>query len=395
MKTMSEKMLAAILYGDWVPRSDYKPSPEEERTRKAKHGSRVWRNPVLRLEDIERPKPGPKQVVIRVRACGICGSDVHMYEKDSDGYMLYPGMVRLPVVIGHELSGEVVEVGSDVSELRVGDPVTCVEMWYCGECFNCRRGYFDHCVNLEEMGFTENGGFAEYLVVDAKYCWKIDGILELYKSEEKAYEAGSLVEPFSVAYKAMFIRAGGFFPGAYVVVYGCGPIGLACTMLAKAAGAGKVIAFEVIPERAELAKKVGADYVFNPRELEREGKSIHEVILDVTGGWGADLQVEAAGYPPLLSEMQRCLAVGGKVTWIGRADRETSIWLEHFQVRSSQIYGSQGHVDMAPFMWVIRMMSTGKMDPTKIITARFKLSEIHKAMERASERRDAKITIKP
>lgn len=392
---MPEKMLAAVLYGEWAPRPGYKLTPEEERTRKAKHGSRVWRNPTLKLEEIEKPKPGPRQVVIRVKACGICGSDIHMYEKDEEGYMLYPGMVRLPVVIGHELSGEVVEVGSGVKTLKPGDPVTVVEMWYCGECVNCRRGYFDHCINLEEMGFTKNGGFAEYLVVDEKYCWKIDGFMNVYRSEEEMYEAGSLVEPFSVAYKAMFVRAGGFFPGAYVVVYGCGPIGLACIMLAKAAGAGKVIAFEIIPERIELAKKVGADHVFNPKELERKGKSIHEVILDVTGGWGADLQVEAAGYPPLLSEMQKCLAVGGKITWIGRADRETPIWLEYFQVRSSQIYGSQGHVDMAPFMWVIRMISAGLIDPTKIITARYKLSEVHKAMERARERRDAKITIKP
>ena len=392
----AEKMLAARLHAEWAPRPGYKPSPEEERTHKAMHGSRVWKNPTLKLEEISVPKPGPRQVLVRIRACGICGSDIHMYEKDEEGYMLYPGMVGpCPVVLGHELSGEVVEVGSEVKTLKPGDMVTAVEMWWCGHCVNCRRGYFDHCVNLEEMGFTKDGGFAEYMVVDEKYCYKINDFLDIYKTEDKAYEAGSLIEPFSVAYKAIFVRAGGFFPGAYVVVYGCGPIGLACIMEAKAAGAAKVIAFEIKPERIELAKKVGADYVFNPKELEKKGKPIHEVVLDVTGGHGADLQVEAAGYPPLLGEMQKCLAVGGKITWIGRADREAGIWMEYFQIRSAQIYGSQGHVDMSPFMWVIRMVSGGLIDPTKIITARFKLSEILKAMERATERRDAKITIKP
>lgn len=391
----SEKMMAAVLYGEWAPRPGYKLTPEEERTKKVRHGSRVWKNPTLKLEYIEKPKPGPKQVLIKVKSCGICGSDVHMYEKDNEGYMLYPGMVKLPVVIGHEVSGIVEEVGSEVTDFKPGDMVTCVEMWYCGECINCKRGYFDHCINLEEMGFTKNGGFAEYLVVDAKYCWKINEFTNIYKSEDKAFEAGALVEPFSVAYKAMFIRAGGFLPGGYVVVYGCGPIGLACIMLAKVAGAGKVIAFEIIKERAELAKKVGADYVFNPIELEKEGVSIHEKILEVTNGLGADLQVEAAGYPLLIKEMQQALAVGGKITWIGRADKEAPIWLEHFQVRSSQIYGSQGHVDYAPFMWVIRLIASGRIDPTAIVTARFKLSEILKAMERATRRVDAKIHIKP
>ncbi len=389
------KMLAARLYGEWVPRGGYKPLPTEEKSRKALHGSRVWRNPMLKLEEIEKPRPGPRQVVVRIKACGICGSDVHMYERDGEGYMLYPGMVRLPVTLGHELSGIVEEVGEGVTEYRPGDAVTAVEMWYCGECPSCKRGYFDHCINLEEMGFTVDGGFAEYLVVDSKYLWKIDSFREVYDNDEKMFTAGALIEPFSVAYKAMFIRAGGFMPGGYVVVYGAGPIGLAAIMLAKAAGAGKVIAFEVVSERLELAKTVGADHVFNPMELREKGVTMHEKILEVTEGLGADLQIEAAGYPQLISEMQKSLAIGGKITWIGRADREAPTWFEYFQIKSGQIYGSQGHVDGAPFMWVIRLVASGKIDPTKIVTARYRLTQIIEAMERARLRKDAKIHITP
>ncbi|MEM0152495.1 MAG: scyllo-inosose 3-dehydrogenase [Ignisphaera sp.] len=389
------RMLAAILYGEWIPRAGYTPSTFEERTRKALHGSRVWRNPVLKLEDTKIPEVGSNQILVRVKSCGICGSDVHMYEKDEEGYMLYPGMVRLPVVIGHELSGVVEEVGTGVTDFKPGDAVTLVEMWYCGECISCRRGYFDHCINLEEMGFTKDGGFAEYILADAKYAWRIDAFREVYSNDEKVFEAGALVEPFSVAYKAIFIRAGGFLPGSYVIVYGAGPIGLAAVMLSKAAGAGKVVVFETIQERIELAKSVGADHVFNPIELERKGTSIHEKIMDVTGGQGADLQVEAAGYPPLIREMQKSISIGGKITWIGRADREAPTWFEYFQIRSAQIYGSQGHVDYAPFMWVIRLIASGRIDPTKIITARYKLSNVIEAMERAKLRKDAKIHIKP
>ncbi len=390
-------MLALRLHGEWVPRKDYVPTPEEERTKKAHHGSRVWKNTTVKLEDIERPKPGPGEVLLRIRACGICGSDIHMYEKDEEGYMLYPGLVGpLPVVIGHELSGEVIEVGSGVNQLKPGDPVTCEEMWWCGVCDPCRGGLPNHCVNLEEMGFTKDGGFAEYMVVPAKYCWKIDRLLDAYRSEDKMYEAGSLVEPTSVAYNAMFVRAGGFKPGAYVVVWGCGPIGLACIALARAAGAGMVVAFEVVSERLELAKKMGADYVFNPRDLEAKSIQPYEKILDVTGGWGADMQIEAAGAPKAtLPQMEKCLAINGKIAWIGRADVEAPVWLEYFQVRRSQIFGSQGHSGHWVFPFVIRLMASGKIDMTRIITRRYRLSEGVEALERSTKRIDAKITIKP
>lgn len=388
-------MLAGVLYGKWAPRSSYKVSSIEEKTKKAMCGSKVWRNPELKLEEREKPKANSRQVLIKVESCGICGSDIHMCEMDDKKYMLYPGMVKLPVIIGHEISGVIEEVGKDVTEFKPGDAVAVVEMWYCGECETCRRGYFDHCINLEEMGFTKDGGFAEYLVVDAKYVWNINAFREVYGGDEKVFEAGALVEPFSVAYKAIFIRAGGFMPGSYIVVYGAGPIGLASIMLAKIAGAGKIISFETIPERMEMAKKVGADYIFNPAELEKKGFSIHEKIMEITGGEGADLQIEAAGHPGLIKEIQKSLAIGGKVTWIGRADKEAPTWLEYFQTHSAQIYGSQGHVDYAPFMWIIRLIASGKIDPTKIITSRYKLSQVIEAMDRAKIRKDSKIIIKP
>jgi len=389
-------MLAAILYADWKPRKGYVPSKIEIETKKVSIGSRIWNNPNLKIEEIDIPKISSIEVLIKVKACGICGSDIHMYEKDNEGYMLYPGLTKLPVVIGHELSGEVVKVGEKVKELKEGDMVTAEEMWWCGYCTPCRKGYVNQCENLEEMGFTVQGGFAEYIAIDAKYCWKINDLLNIYNSEDKVYEAGSLVEPTSVAYNAIFVRAGGFNPGGYIVVYGAGPIGLASIALAKASGAGKVIAFETSEERAKLAKEMGADYVFNPVKLEKENIHPYEKVLEVTNGMGADLQIEAAGAPlKTLPEMQKCLAIGGKITWIGRADVEAPIFMENFQVRAAQIYGSQGHSGYGTFMNVIRLMASGKIDMTKIITRRYKLSNILEAMEQAKKRVDAKITIKP
>ncbi len=398
-------MRAAVVEAEFAPKPGYKITEAEKKTRKVREGSFVWRNPRLVLKtDYPKPKPGPGEVLIRVKACGICGSDIHFVETDEEGYILYPGLTKFPVVIGHEFSGIVEEVGPGVRWIKPGDAVTSEEMLWCGECTPCRMGYVNHCIllndpaNMEygELGFTHDGAMADYVVVKEKYIWKITPLFERYRSEEKAFEAGSLVEPTSVSYHAIFTRAGGFKPGAYVVVWGAGPIGLAAIGLCKAAGAGLIISFEPSPQRRELAKKMGADYTFDPYELKKQGIEPWEKIIDVTGGEGADLHVEAAGAPTAtLPQMQKSLAIGGKIAWIGRAPKEVPIYLEIFQVRRSQLFGSQGHSGWGNFRNVIRLMAAGRIDMTQIITSRFKLDEVEKAFERAHKRIDGKITIKP
>src|SRR5207302_1114170 len=226
-------------------------------------GSSVWRNPRVRLADVKEPPLPAKDVRIRPRACGVCGSDVHFYETDEQGYIRYPGLTKFPVVIGHEFSGEIVEVGKEVRDLRPGDLVTVEEMIWCGECVPCRNGWPNQCLNLEEIGFTIDGAMAEQLVVGAKYCWPI--------------------------------------------------------ALARAAGASRVIAFEVSPVRQALARQVGADEVHDPAALTKQGGSPHDVVLLASGGAGADMAVEAAGAPArTVPEMEQSLAIGGKVVIIGR-----------------------------------------------------------------------------
>ncbi len=389
-------MKALRVYASKEPKKGYILSDLELKTGKVFEGSKVWRYPEIKLEDVEKPKVGPKDLLIRVKACGICGSDIHFYETDEDNYILYPGLTKFPCTIGHEFSGVVEEIGRSVRGFKPGDPVTAEEMFWCGECIPCRNGFPNHCENLEELGFTVDGAMAEYVRVEAKYCWKIDSLLNVYRSEDKLYEAGSLVEPTSVAYNALFIRAGGFKPGAYLVVYGAGPIGLAVIQLAKAAGASKIIAFEVADERIRLAKDIGADYVFNPLELKRNGISPSEKVMEITGGFGADIQVEAAGAPTqTLPEMEKSLAINGKIVWIGRAEKAAPITMERFQTRRSQIFGSQGHSGHEVFQNVIRLMASNRIDMTRIITKRFRLTDGVKALEEASKRVDAKITVKP
>jgi threonine dehydrogenase-like Zn-dependent dehydrogenase len=384
-------MKALILDAQWDPRPDYPLTDWERVTGKALTGSSVWRYPKLEVREVPEPAIRPDQVLIKVKACGVCGSDIHFYETDEEGYILYPGLTRFPITTGHEFSGEIVEVGSEVKDLRVGDMVTAEEMIWCGHCLPCRSGFFNHCANLEELGFTIPGAFAEYVAVGAKYCWKLNPLRDHYGDKEMAYEAGALVEPCGVAYNAIFVRSGGFRPGAYVTVYGAGPIGLAVIAECRAAGAAKIIVFEVSPSRLELAKKVGADYAFNPQEV-----IPHQVVMELTGGQGADLHVEATGKAHLtVPEMEKSLAINGKICQIGRGATRVPMYLETLQVRRGQIFGSQGHSGDGIFPSVIRMMAAGLIDMTQIITARYPLDRVVDAIVQSRGRTHGKILVKP
>jgi threonine dehydrogenase-like Zn-dependent dehydrogenase len=320
---------------------------------------------------------------------------VHFYETDDQGYMLYPGLTKFPVIIGHEFSGEVVDVGADVRDLRQGDLVTAEEMIWCGECTPCRNGYPNQCERLEEIGFTVHGAQADLIAIGAKFCWKITSLADRYGNLEKTFEAGALCEPTSVAYNAMFTRAEGFRPGGYVTVFGTGPIGFAAIALARAAGAGKIIAFEISPLRQELARRVGADVVLDPGKLQRDGTSPREAILELTGGEGAAMHIEAAGAPTrTIPEMEAALAIGGKIVMIGRAAERAPIYLEHFQTHAAQIYGAQGHSGYGNFPSVIRLMAAGRLDLTPIITSRFSLSQGVEAVQQATRRQDGKVMIR-
>jgi threonine dehydrogenase-like Zn-dependent dehydrogenase len=384
-------MKGLVLDAKWDPRPEYAVSDWEKKTGKAVTGSSIWRNPKLEVRDWPDPKPGPKDVVLQVQACGVCGSDMHFYETDKDGYILYPGLTKFPTILGHEFSGRVVETGPEVTQLKVGDIVTVEEMIWCGRCIPCRNGYPNHCLNLEEIGFTIPGAFANYIAVDEKYCWPITAVAERFGSEEKAFEVGAVTEPTCVAYNGMFERGGGFRPGHYVSVFGAGPIGLAATGLAKAAGAGIIAVFEVSPERRELAKKVGADHVYDPREV-----SAGEVMMDLSKGEGFNFHVEAAGAPHLtVPEMEKALAINGKIVQIGRAARRVPMYLETLQVRRSQVFGAQGHSGHETFPNVIRMVAAGRLDLSPIITARYDLKDTVDAIAKSTKRTDGKIMVKP
>jgi len=384
-------MKGLILDAVWEPKPGYTVSEWEKATGKAITGNSVWRHPKLEVREKADPQLKPDQILLAVQACGVCGSDMHFYETDADDYILYPGLTKFPSILGHELSGKVVEIGQAVTDLKVGDMVTVEEMIWCGECIPCRNGYPNHCTHLEEIGFTIDVGFAKYLAIGAKFAWKINGIAEHFGDEQKAYQVAALTEPTTVAYNAMFERAGGFRPGHFVAVYGAGPIGLAAIGLAEAAGAGKIAVFEISAERRELAQKIGADHVYDPAAV-----TPHEVLMELSRGEGFNFQVEAAGVPHLtVPEMVKSLAINAKMVQIGRAAQNVPMYLETLQVRRAQFFGAQGHSGHETFPNVIRMVASGRLDLSPIITAQYGLDDAVAAIAKATERKDGKIMVLP
>ncbi len=385
-------MKALIVDAKWIPRKDYALTEDEKRRRRALIGSQAWKNTRFEIKDVPTPNPHNGEVLIRVKSCGICGSDTHLYETDGEGYIIFSGLTKLPCILGHEFSGIVEKVGSRVVEFKVGDKVAVESIMWCGVCQPCRSGTPNQCRNVELMGLSTDGAFAEYVAVNERYCWKINDLTEVCH-EEDVFDIGALIEPVGCAYNGIFIAGGGFNPGASVAVYGAGPIGLGAIALAKIAGASLIIAFDVIDERLKIAKDMGADYVFNIDKL--DGYSSGNKVIELTKGWGADIQVEAAGAAPItIPEMEKSMSVNGKIIYLGRAATTTPMYLDVLVSGANKIIGSRGHSGYGIFPYIIRLLASGRLDIKKMITSRYPFKKVMDAIKASTKRIDGKILIK-
>jgi scyllo-inosose 3-dehydrogenase len=385
-------MRGVIIDAEWAPKNPEEMTERQRNEHWAVYANLAYRNPTATLTKLADPtSPGPQEMILQVGACGICGSDVHMFETDSDGYMLLPYHLKAPVVTGHEISGTVIEVGSEVSDFAVGDLVAVEEIQWCGRCTPCRGGYWNQCQYVEDLGFTINGGFADYLKVDAKHCWSLNEVAERYGTAEIALEVGAMCEPTSVAYEGIFTRSGGFKPGSAVAVFGAGPIGLASVALVRAAGASKVICFDTLEGRRQLASDIGASHVYDPLEV-----SAADVVTELTKGQGVAMAVEASGnFPAVMRSAEQSLAVGGKLAVIGMDARPAEIMFIDHQLKALSTYGSLGHCGSWDFPNVIGLMASGRIDMHKAITKRHPLDKLVDAIEETKKRGDGKVLVKP
>jgi threonine dehydrogenase-like Zn-dependent dehydrogenase len=225
---------------------------------------------------------------------------------------------------------------------------------------------------LQEVGFSIDGAFAEFIAVPSRLCWSLKKLEDRYND---IYKIGSLVEPTSVAYNAVIERGGSIRPGENVVILGAGPIGLAATKILKTAGAAIVIVSEPEEHRADLAKKMGADYIINPIR-----ENVVERIKQITDSDGAALYLEATGLPEIVtSDIQNsiweCKAVNSTVVIVARAEQNMPVCGEYYQVKRARIVGAQGHSGHGTFPNVISSMAAG-MDITPMITKEITLEQV-------------------
>ncbi len=390
-------MQAVVLRADWQPKKDFKLGPKDIDGKQTYLGSKVWRNPRLSIEEVPVPQPGPEQVLIEVKACGICGSDVHMAQPDDNGYIYYPGLTGFPAILGHELAGVVVAAGPGAKDkitnrpFKGGELVCAEEMLWCGSCQPCADGLPNHCERLDEIGFNVHGAFAKYIVLPARCLWSLDPLKARYASED-IFKLGALVEPTSVAYNAVIERGGGIRPGDNVVICGGGPIGLAACAILKRQGAARVILSEPEPVRAELGRKMGADYIVNPVK-----ENFAERVLQLTDGFGAKLYLEATGlptlvYPGIEEVIWEGRTLNSTVVVVARADAKMPVTGEVLQVRRAQIVGAQGHSGHGTFPRVIQAMATG-MNMLPMITKEIKLDQVpENIVMLRTDRKECKIT---
>lgn len=382
-------MKCVELDGDWNPRSGYELSDRERQSNFARCGSEVYREPSLNVTERERPDPAADEVLVRVSYAGICGSDLSMFTEDSDGYTHYSAYMDLPSVPGHEFSGVVAETGSDVTQFDRGDLVTSEVTVYCGSCEMCRRSRFLQCNRFDEVGFTRPGAFAEYVTVPEKVVWSLDPLQRAYDDEDQLLQVGAMVEPTTISFFGLYIRADGIKPGETVVFHGGGPIGLTGIALATAGGA-RVILVEPIEKRRELAQEVGCDHVLAPDD------DVRDEIQSLTSGRGADIHVETAGAPTeTYGTIQTTLGPDCSIVQLGIGSENPEVDLRALQSNQAQLLGSQGHTGNRTYPLVIQAISNSQIELTPLITARYPLAEIDTAVEAAIKRTGGKILVEP
>lgn len=256
--------------------------------------------PGLVLKTCPDPTPAPHDAVVRVKATSLCGTDAHIYNWDPWAH----SRIHPPRIIGHEMCGEVVAIGSAVSLVKIGDYVAAESHITCGKCFQCRTGQAHVCRDYRILGIDLDGSFAEYVTLPENVLW--------HTSHDIPPQFASVQEPLGNAVDAALAED---LTGHTVLITGCGPTGLFSTAVARTAGAAKIIATDISDYRLDLAKQVGADHVLNVKTL--QGDAVASAIRDITSGEGVDASLEMSGNPAALHQAFSAVKNGGRVTLFG------------------------------------------------------------------------------
>ncbi len=315
----------------------------------------------FKVETSALPAPGPNELLVRNAACGVCGTDVHIYYGEAGSAEVNP-----PVVLGHEYAGVVEAVGSDVSVFAVGDHVTIDPNIYCGVCRFCRDGKKQLCENMRAIGVTQDGGFATHSVVPASQAFLLDKDLPL--------ESGAMAEPLACCIHGIDLAE--IRVGDTVLVVGGGTIGLLMVQLAKLAGAATVLLSEPVALRREIALELGADACIDPI---RENPA--ERIRELTGKEGADVVIECAGNTAATRQAFEAAAKGATLLLFSVPAVDASFALSLFDVYKKELTIKGSFINPDTHARAVALLESGRIQIAPLITHRFGLEQMDEAIQ--------------
>jgi len=319
---------------------------------------KVAAGPGFVLRDVPVPTIRDNEVLIKVRRAGVCGTDVHIYEWDDWAR----GRCVPPFTVGHEFAGDVTQVGSMVSDVRIGDRVTAEGHLVDGRCMLCRTGNAHACPHTKVIGVDRDGCFAEYIAMPATNVWHLD--------DNISYDVGGIHDPMGNAFHTALTAD---IPGATVLITGCGPIGIFAAGICRAAGASRVICSDVNDTRLELARQMGATDVVHPNEVEALVKRVTD--------FGVDVVLEMSGVPSAIHQAFALVRPAGRVQMLGvPAKPMTFDFATELVFKGVTVYGVTGRRMYDTWHQMTRFLRSGAFDPTPVITHRFPLEQADDAI---------------
>lgn len=332
--------------------------------------SRFLGNKTFAVTDLPTPHAGPGELVLRNQVCGVCGTDVHIYHGEPGSADVNP-----PVVLGHEYSGEVVEVGEGVTGFAVGDHVTVDPNIYCGHCAYCQNGKKQLCPSMEAIGVTRDGGFAQYSRIPAAQAFKLEPTVP--------WEAAAMAEPLACCLHG--IDLAGIQVGDKVCVVGGGAIGLLMVQLAKLSGASQIVLSEPNEKRRQVGLQLGANTALDPTRPDAQ-----EAFAQVLGG-GANVVIECVGNVPAIKSAFQFAGKGATVLLFSVPKVDATFDLPLFDVYKKELTIKGSFVNPDTHARAVALINSGKVDFGPIITHRFTLDQLPEAI--AMQMSDASIKV--
>ena len=331
--------------------------------------------PKFEVKEMKFDSLGEHEVLVRCKACGVCGTDVHIYHGEAGSAEVTP-----PVVLGHEFAGIVEKVGAAVTVVRPGDKVALDPNMYCGRCMPCRMGKKQNCEQLFALGVNVNGGFAEYAVCPDTQCFRVN--------DDVPFEEAAMAEPLACVIHG--IDQANIRPGQTVLVIGGGTIGLLMVQMAKLSGASKVMLSEPIEMRRQIGLEVGADAAIDPVQ-----EDILARIREISGRDGADVVIECVGKPSAVEQSIQAAGDGATVVLFSVPAVDAAVPLPLFEIYRKELHICGSRINPDTHQRAVNLINSGRLELAKLITHRYDIAHLEDAIHMQMGSESIKVVVCP